>query len=124
MHINVSDILASELSANRTFIITDERPELEGITLIKPLSGEASIIKTETDLEFDADLACSTLLECHRCLKQYEHPLQLEIEADFATAPIPGEQWPITEDGDIDLDPVISDEILVQIPIRQSCGPN
>lgn len=122
MHIDVNDILNNDLGTTQSYILTEEKPNMADITLISPVNGTIELAKIETSLAFRADLATAIYLECYRCLQQYEYPLRLEANAEFAIEPTV-DQWPISEAGEIDIDPVVREEILVRVPMQQICRP-
>jgi uncharacterized metal-binding protein YceD (DUF177 family) len=59
-------------------------------------------------------------LECHRCLRSFEHPIQFPVRADYAERPTEDE-FPIARDGSIDLAEAIRQELLVHLPQKQLC---
>ena len=122
MHIDVSDILNSDLGTTKRYKLTDEKPDIADIVLISAINGTVELAKLEIYLIARANLVTTISLECYRCLQQYKYPLQFEANAQFAEKPS-SDQWPITEAGEIDIAPIVREEILVHTPMQQICRP-
>ena len=58
--------------------------------------------------------------ECRRCLDDVVGEALVELEEVFEPRPIPGETYPIDGD-DIDLEPVVRDAVLLQLPLAPLC---
>ena len=58
--------------------------------------------------------------ECRRCLEEVTGGAIVELEEVFEPRPIPGETYPI-DGGDIDLEPVVRDAVLLQLPLAPLC---
>ncbi|HET8931107.1 MAG TPA: DUF177 domain-containing protein [Acidimicrobiales bacterium] len=57
---------------------------------------------------------------CRRCLEVTDGDVTAEIDEIFETRHAPGETWPIT-DGLIDLEPVIREALLLELPLAPLC---
>lgn len=119
MHINVTEFLAKEVGYNRTFKISGERPDLESVKLTQDLEGELTISRLESGLMVEGRIATEIELECHRCLRTFTRPTSVKLSQLYSEQPA-DEDMPI-EDGDIDVAPLIEQEILVHLPIKILC---
>ena len=116
MHINVSDILAEEEGYNRSFKIEGESPDLECVKLTKPIEGDVKISRLETGLLVEGRISTEIELECHRCLRTFSQPAAVIFAQLYVNSP-DIDEMPI--DGDnIDLAPLVEQEILVNLPIK------
>jgi uncharacterized protein len=61
--------------------------------------------------------------ECRRCLDEVTGVEDIEVREVFETRPTPGETYPIQGD-DVDLEPVIRDAVLLELPLAPLCGPD
>jgi len=120
MHINVRDILAKELGHSQTFTITDERPEFDQVTLISPVAGEVKISRLDNGLIISGRVSCQIELECHRCLRSFVRPVNVRFEQLFTEKPV-DDEMPIDENDNIDLAPLLQQEILLNLPIKILC---
>lgn len=116
MHINVRDILVESVGFNRTYKISGERPELEGVTLTKDIEGEIQISRLDSGLLVNGQLETEIELECHRCLRTFTRPMRVHLAQEYAEEPT-DDQMPVT-DGIIDLAPLAEQEIILGIPLK------
>jgi uncharacterized protein len=122
MHINVSDILAEEVGYRRTFTISGERPELDEVILTKDIDGEITIGRLETGLLVEGSIQTGIQLDCHRCLRTFTRPVHKRFSQVYS-ATVQDDELPIEGD-QIDLAPLIQQEILVSLPIKILCRPD
>lgn len=119
MHINVRDFLAEEVGYNRAFTISGERPTLEAVNLAEDLEGEITISRLEDSLLVQGDIHTAIQLECHRCLRSFTRPTHIAFAQLYSEHP-GDEELPITAD-QIDLAPLVEQEIIVNLPIKVLC---
>ncbi len=61
--------------------------------------------------------------ECRRCLEPVTGELEVTLSEVFEARPVEGETYPI--DGDeVDLEPVVRDALLLQLPLAPLCRPD
>ena len=123
MHINVSDILAQGEGSRTSFNIVDETIELEDIPMAEKINGQVTIGRTEDCLSLDGEARTAVILECHRCLREFTLAEELKLRGEFSREPNE-DQWPITKEHTIDIQPLIVQEIVLGIPIKQLCKPD
>lgn len=120
MHIDVRDIIYGPLGTTRSFRLADELPELDGVTLTLPVSGEVMLSSLDPGLAAQGHIDTAIELECHRCLRTFSHPLAIDLYQEYAERPTEDE-LPI-ENLAIDLAPAIRQELLLALPIKQLCA--
>ncbi len=124
MHINVRDILTEDVGYRRTYMITGEHPSFESVQLTKDIEGEVTISRLEAGLMVQGTVLVGIQLECHRCLSAFSHPVKVSFTQIYAERPAPEhEELPIQDD-QIDLVPLLEQEILVSLPIKLLCRPD
>lgn len=119
MRVNVIDILNNETGYSRSFVIDNETPEMESVHLTKPLSGEFIMTRTEEGIQVKGQLSTEIELECHRCLDAFKHEVNLRFSQEYRENP-GDDEMPIVG-RQIDLTPLIEQEIIVSLPIMQLC---
>jgi uncharacterized metal-binding protein YceD (DUF177 family) len=122
MHINVRDFLSESVGFSRAFKITGERPELETIQLTKDVEGELTITRLESALLVKGHFETETSQVCDRCLRTFSRPSKVRFEQFFAESP-GDDEMPIT-DNEIDLAPLVEQEILLDLPIKLLHSPD
>jgi len=123
MHINVRDILAESTGYSRSYKISGEQPDLKDLQLIKPIEGEITISRLDDGLLARGHISTEIELECHRCLRTFNHPITISFSQLFSTAP-GDDELPIGDRDTIDLAPLIEQEIALNIPIKVLCRPD
>jgi uncharacterized protein len=61
--------------------------------------------------------------ECVRCLTRWEAPVEITVRELFARRPV-DDQFPISRDGLIDLEPLVRDELVLALPPDPICRPD
>lgn len=120
MHINVSHILAGEVGASASFPLTGENPNIPDLELVQPLTGQVTLTNLGDKLRLTGVVGLVFRLECYRCLDTFEHQANISLEGLFNQRPVEGE-WPISARGEINLQPLLREEALVNIPVQQLC---
>jgi uncharacterized protein len=72
--------------------------------------------------EFNA----STIVECMRCLKDFTQPLHSEFNELFAFTNRSTDESDLllNEDGNIDLEPIVREYLVLEVPISALCRPD
>jgi uncharacterized protein len=109
----------------------------QGSEALDDLSTELAAVPEETPIDFDVllesveegilvsgTLAGRMALRCARCLKDFSGDFDVRVRELFAHAPREDEDhYPIT-DGEIDLDPMARDAVLLSMPFSPLCTPD
>ncbi len=119
MRINVTQILAEDLGSTRTYTISGEQPSLEDLELVSPLEGSVQITKSEDGLLVRGRVETTVMLDCHRCLQRYEHPLQGNFSANYTARSV---DYPVLDGTDIDIAPLVREELILSLPSKQLCS--
>lgn len=117
MHINVRDFLAESVGFSRAYTISGEQPAMESVQLVEAINGEVTIAKLpEASVLVEGGISTAIQLECHRCLRTFTRPVSVRFKQIFAEQP-EDDDMPIT-DNEIDLVPMMEQEILLSLPIK------
>jgi DUF177 domain-containing protein len=120
MQVDVSDIFRSGEGHQADFDISDEIPQLDGITLTAPLEGSLRVIGTVDGVLVTGDFAAEVELECSRCLRTFSYPVEFALEAEFSPTP-DEDSFGIDKYGNIDLNEPVRQEIEVRLPLSPLC---
>ncbi len=135
MKIDVSDLLKSlgaELKVNES-----ERISLAGddVELTSPVTVALKLVNTGGTVLVTGTLKTSVKLNCVRCLKEFDQPVSIKIEEEYAKK-VPSRKadkdeeielkdedfvFEIGEDNVIDLDEAIRQNTIVSLPIKPLC---
>jgi uncharacterized protein len=109
------------------------------VAVHEPVEGlAAGLVRVPDERSVDAALLLESLVEgilatgrvsgvevasCARCLKPIEAAFDVEVQELFATGGTPeDDEYPI-RDGEIDLEPMIRDAVLLSAPFAPLCSP-
>lgn len=100
---------------------------------IARLAGEGAvelvIFNNKTELVFNAKVKAAVMLECSRCLSEFQLPLDLEF--DFSArpgVPKPGDEdeenvlFYSVNDSELDITGIVTEEISVSMPMKPECS--
>lgn len=120
---NVGFLINQPVGASRD--VHFDFPEL----LLKPdfavraARGVARLGKTPQGILVQADFTATTTAECVRCLAPFDQPLHTEFKELFAfsSRSVSESELILPEDGNIDLEPLLREYLLVEVPISPLC---
>jgi uncharacterized protein len=97
-------------------------PELE----LTDLVGVVRVTRTAQGLLLQVKMTAKVLVECGRCLENFYQPLQTEFTELYAFTPnsLTESGLLVPENGKIDLEPLIREEMFLAIPISLVCRPD
>lgn len=120
MHVDVSNILQQGEGSRADFSIVGETPELVGIDLAAPLTGELRVVGTTGGVVIRGRLHTDVTLHCRRCLRAFSHHLDFPLQGEFSRTPVE-DQFSIDKYGKIDLSEPVRQEIEVHLPLAPLC---
>lgn len=137
MKIDISPIL-DEIGAEINFEGKEKLSFLEdGLELTEPVYINVKVVNVGSTFFLKGRLKVKLRQNCCRCLKEFELPLNLEIEEKYARSmrPYIGKKeeieladedfvFPIEDDNSIDLKEAIRQLILTELPISPLCKKN
>jgi uncharacterized protein len=135
---NVSGLLGETAGAVRDYAVEGATIDLgEDLRLAAPVDGRVHLARTNRGLIVTADFSTKLALQCVRCLRDIEVPVEVEIEEevlptiDFHTGqPVhlaEGDDEDIvrlTNHHELDLEPTVRDAILLAEPIAPLDRPD
>lgn len=138
MKIDVSDLLkhvGAELKVDKSEDLSFDKDE---VNLSSPVSVKLKLMNTGSVILVSGGLKTRVRLCCCRCLKEFDLPVNINIEEEYAkklAAGKPGNKrneeielkekdflFEIGEDNIIDLDEAIRQNIIVALPIKPLCS--
>jgi uncharacterized protein len=126
LRINAGFLLNQPIGTSRE--IHFEHPE---ITLsadldVKNLGGLVRLTRTPKGVLVEADFRADMKNECVRCLAEFSQSFQTEFSEMYAfnKNAVTDSGLILTDDGNIDLGPLIREYMLLEMPIRPLCRPD
>lgn len=134
--LNVAGLLHEQPGAERRYRLRDHYVALgSGVELAGPLNGAVRLRRTNRSILVDGDIAAPLRRTCSRCTEAFVEDVSARLEEEFLPsvdlstgAPVDAaaEEGParITAHHEIDLGPVIRDELALTEPLRVLCRPD
>lgn len=118
-------MLEANLGTSREMELDYPSVEIEDVTLT-PLKGSFQVIRSSKGLYISGELYSSIETECARCLDSVNSSITIKMDDLFYypanTAP-PGD-FGVGEDGFVDLNPLVRQLSLLEIPLKPFCRPD
>jgi len=124
--LNVGFIVHQEVGYKREFPFEFEEIQVSDDLDLHVFEGLVNIGRTPQGLIVQANFSAETTLECVRCLNEFEHSLQWEFTELYAfnKKSVSESELLLPEDAHIDLQPLIREYALLEIPIKPICKPD
>jgi uncharacterized protein len=126
LRLNVGFLITSPIGTSRDFNFDYEKMRLGDDMTLRDFTGTARFDRTPQGLLLQANFAGRLDLECVRCLEMYDQALKWEVTDLYAfdKRSITESNLLVPEDGQIDLEPLLREYALLEIPIKPICKPD
>jgi uncharacterized protein len=124
--LNVGFIIHEQVGYVHEFPFDFDKVKLGEDLELDQFSGSAHIGRTPQGLLVQGSFLCQIGLECVRCLKTFTRPLTWELTELFAfnKKSVSESDLLLPEDAHIDLQPLLREYALLEIPISPICKPD
>jgi uncharacterized protein len=125
LRINVGFLINQPIGTSRD--IHFEFPQLRLSDLeLSDVNGTSRVGRTPQGLLVQGDFTARTTCECVRCLDEFSQSLRADFSELFAFRfkGVTESGLVLPEDGNIDLDPLVREYILLDMPISPLCRPD
>ena len=123
LRLNVGFIVAQSAGYSRDFTVEIPKVTLPPDLIIDDLAGDVRVSRTPQGLLIQAKIKGKTQLDCVRCLEPFSHRLVAnftELYA-FSRRNITDSGLLVPEDGQIDLEPLVREFMILDLPISPLC---
>jgi uncharacterized protein len=126
LQINVGFIVHETVGYYREFLLESPAIYLHPDLGLEDFLGTVKVSRTAKGLLVQGNLSAKVNTECVRCLENFFLPLRIDFTDLYAFSPnsIDDSGLLLPENGKIDLEPSIREEMLLAIPINPICTPN
>jgi uncharacterized protein len=124
--LNVGFIVHQEVGYKHEFPFEYEKIQIADDLDLRHFEGVVNIGRTPQGLIVQADFSGDIALECVRCLNEFERRLDWEMTElyAFSEKSVSDSGLILPEDAHIDLQPLIREYALLEIPINPICKPD
>lgn len=122
---DVTALLKAPLGKSLTLEIDTGREVLDDLE-VDYLRGSVRVLRVESGLFVEGTIESQLRLECVRCLDPFPFPVALELAELFGMPGADGSPdaiYALSEDGEIDLAPLIREHAWLAIPMKHLCDP-
>ena len=131
LEINVSQQLKSPIGTAREYEV-NEKADILGMGVLTPVEGQVKLTRTHRGILVQGILKAKVVVECSRCLKVFDYPLNFAIEEEYFPVvdvtsgghlELPDEpgSFTIDEQHVLDLGEAIRQNALLAIPMKPIC---
>ena len=126
LRINVGFLLHQPIGTNRDIHFEYAQLHIPPDFTVTQFSGQVRISRTPQGLLFQGEFRANQPLECVRCLAEFYQPLQTSFIEQFAFSErgVSESGLLVPEDGNVDLDSLVRDYLMLEIPICPICKPD
>ena len=126
LRINVGFLINQPVGTNRIFSFDAERFQADVGPIFEHFSGTARVNRVVQGILIQGDFQAEVLADCVRCLEEFLQPLRAEFDELYAfkeeDADESGQVLP--ETAFIDLEPVVCEYLMLEMPISPQCKPD
>ena len=124
LQINVGFIVHETVGYNRKFFLESPAIHLHPDLDLEDFLGTVKVTRTAKGLLVQGNLSAKVNTECVRCLEKFFLPLTIDFTDLYAFSPNSTDDSGLLlpENGKIDLEPSIREEMLLAIPINPICS--
>ena len=126
LRLNVGFITKLSVGSSREFLFDFPYIHLHPDLDLNNLSGITQVTRTPQGLLVKTHLRANLGAECVRCLNEFEQPLTVDFTElyTFSSQVLSDTDLILPEDGNIDLEPLVREYMLLEVPINPICSSN
>jgi uncharacterized protein len=126
LRLNVGFLIKAPIGTSRDFTFDYEEIQLGDDLSVREFEGAARFDRTPQGLLLQGEFSAKANVECVRCLDPFSQPLKWSFTDLYAfdKRSISESNLLVPEDGQIDLEPLLREYALLEIPISPICKPD
>ncbi len=124
LKINVGFILAESAGYQRMMELDLPRVRIGGDLELDYVRGALRLSRNSRGVLVQGTLGTALVGECARCLEATQVPVSIELEELFTYPPSPDAPYAVEETGNLDLGPLLREEVILAVPMTILCRPD
>jgi uncharacterized protein len=131
--INVAALLREPIGATRSFELQLNELPLDADLVARNLEGHVRLTRLSEEILAAVTGSAAVELECQRCLESFVHPVEVDFSEAFRIAydvrtgvglegDTEEDQFEVSPAHELDVSEPLRQEILIELPMRPSCG--
>ncbi len=123
LRLNVGFLVNQPIGTNREFHFEFPSIHLQPDLDLTGFAGTAKISRTPQGLLVQGKFQATVIAECVRCLAEFDQPLDMDFSElyAFSSRSVSESGLILPEDAHIDLEPLVREYLLIEIPISPLC---
>jgi uncharacterized protein len=123
---NVGFIVNQSIGYSREFFFEFPKIDLKPDFVLLKFSGKVLVTRTPQGLLVQGNFKAGQQSQCVRCLNDFVQPLESDFTELYAFSPrsVSESGLIMPEDANIDLESIVREYLLVEIPINPLCRPD
>jgi len=125
LRINVGFLLAESIGQSRDIEIDVDVPvSVAEDLMLDGLHGTLHLSRNSRGILVEGALRTHYADECARCLEEASVPLELDVQELYIHPAEPDAPWVVADDGNLDLAPLVREEMILGTPHTILCRPD
>lgn len=126
LRLNVGFLLREQAGYSREIPIDEPEVAVADDLTVHALRGTISLTRTPQGLYAQGRLRAQAAAECVRCLTPFQHPVSSRFAEMYHYPPekAPADGLVIPEHMNLDFAPLVREDMLLSLPMRQLCRPD
>jgi uncharacterized protein len=126
LRVNVGFLINQPLGAHRDISFDLPELHLDEDQDFQQLSGTIRVSRATQGMLVHANFKASIETQCVRCLKDFDHPLETDFDELFSFPNYPPDEsgFLLPEDGNIEMQPLVREYLLLELPTKPLCKPD
>ena len=126
LRLNIGFLLNQQIGISRDVHFEFAELQLSPDLVLHDFTGFSRIGRTPQGLVVTGDFQASSLMECVRCLVEFQQPMHAQFSELYAfnSRSVSESGLIVPDDGNIDLAPLVREYMLLEVPIRPLCRPD
>jgi uncharacterized protein len=126
LRLNVGFLINAAIGTSRDFTFDYDKMRLGDDLTVTDFTGTAIFSRTQQGLLLQGEFAAKMGLECVRCLDGYTQAVSWSFTDLYAfdTRSISESNLLVPDEGQIDLEPLLREYALLEVPIQPICKPD
>lgn len=128
MKLDISDLKSRNNKTEKVSLVLDEKGFFDGseeINYLEPPKFDGLVSISGDIIDLEGKVTAKVELSCSRCLEKFPYVVEIHIHESFTNS-LEGhsDEVALIKDDAIDINKVIENNIIIQLPIKRLCREN
>ena len=124
LKLNAGFLLNKHTGYSREIAVSESRTDVAANLVLDGLHGQLRLTRIPSGIYVAGSLIAAHATECSRCLKSAPFEATIKLSELYGFPPSDEAEFSISEDGELDLAPLVRELIVLEQPSRILCQPD